>query len=249
MPKSQSPTKLGTMTEGLMHVLVPQKCFQDQCVVLLLGSAQNLGKTRPPQISTPITLEPLSQFCKNRARDMPMSGVYIPKFCKNLVKFSLLGAHAPNPAPIVVKFGVDFTPNFTPIGTAYHPCGLKNLKIAPPLTKLNTAACASHNAGEQQTQLSYAHNTGQPVLVSTQVNNCTILLQQNFIVHMQLLTTTNKIRLWTKIQERQQMTLPSAFQKLLFIVLTINNNLLKADDKVDELKDKNTYCTAMLTTP
>jgi len=87
------------------------------------------------------------------------------------------------------------------------------------------------------------------VLVSTQVNNCTILLQQNFIVHMQLLTTTNKIRLWTKILERQQMTLPSAFQKLLFIVLTINNNLLKADDKVDELKDKNTYCTAMLTTP
>ena len=46
---------------------------------------------------------------------------------------------------LVCKPSVDsITPNFTPIGAACRPCGAKNLKIAPPPTKLNTGRTDRH---------------------------------------------------------------------------------------------------------
>jgi len=68
-----------------------------------------------------------------------LPGVYIPHFGQILVKISVFGVLPLVVAPIGVKFGVeqgtDFasvrssTPNLTPIGATYRPCGAKNLKI------------------------------------------------------------------------------------------------------------------------
>jgi len=57
--QSQSSTKLGKMTEDLEQVLTPQKSFGIWCTVLLSGALKILGASRPLQIQTPVTLEPL----------------------------------------------------------------------------------------------------------------------------------------------------------------------------------------------
>jgi len=67
----------------------------------------------------PKTAYKLSEFCENHAAFI----------FQNLVKFQSYTLIA---APIRVKSGKEewtFMPNFTPIGTMYRPCEMKNLKI------------------------------------------------------------------------------------------------------------------------
>jgi len=72
----------------------------------------------------------LSKFCKNRARDTPLWGVYIPHFDQISVNISDLGSYTLIVAPKGVKFGMEEgMPNFTPIGATCRPCGARNLKI------------------------------------------------------------------------------------------------------------------------
>jgi len=59
------------------------------------------------------------KFCKNRARDTPLQGVYIPHFGQILVQISVLGVLYPYLCTDGVKFG-------TEEGTA-PPC-----QISPP---------------------------------------------------------------------------------------------------------------------
>jgi len=78
----------------------------------------------------------LCKFCENRARDMPLRGVYIPHFDQISVKISVLGSCTLIVTSMGVKFGVEegtkgswrggsSTPNFTPIGATCRPCGAK----------------------------------------------------------------------------------------------------------------------------
>jgi len=70
---------------------------------------------------------------KNRARDTPLWGIYIPYFDQISVKISVWGSYTLIVAPIGVKFSMEegtlSRPNFTPIGATCRPCGAKNLKI------------------------------------------------------------------------------------------------------------------------
>jgi len=55
-------------------------------------------------------------------------------FRSNLSKNFSFGSYTLTVAPMGVKFGVEegttsSTPNFTPIGATYRPCGANNLKI------------------------------------------------------------------------------------------------------------------------
>jgi len=77
----------------------------------------------------------LLKFGKNRARDTPMQEVYVPKFGKNSVTFSVFWPPHATSAQMGVKFGIrevafgisvmlltlvdSITPNFTPIGAAW----------------------------------------------------------------------------------------------------------------------------------
>ena len=79
----------------------------------------------------------LCKFRENRARDMPLRGVYTPNFGKISVKNSVLGSYTLIVAPMGMKFGIKegtYVPNFTPIGTPCRPCGAKNLKIGLCIT-------------------------------------------------------------------------------------------------------------------
>jgi len=74
-----------------------------------------------------------------------MQEVYVPKFGKNLVTFSVFWPPYATSAPMGVKFGIgevafgisvmlltlvdSITPNFTPIGAACRPCGEKSIRI------------------------------------------------------------------------------------------------------------------------
>jgi len=72
------------------------------------------------QILTANAPEATYKFCKsceNCARDTPLWGVYIPKFGKISLKFSVL---------VIVDSLHD---NFLSIGATYQPCGAKKLKI------------------------------------------------------------------------------------------------------------------------
>jgi len=73
-------------------------------------------------------------------RDTPY-GAFI---CRNISKSFSFVAPDPRTAPIGVKFGVEkSTPNFTPIGATYRPCGAKNLVQNRPLSNRNTFAMRS----------------------------------------------------------------------------------------------------------
>jgi len=45
------------------------------------------------------------KFCENRARDMPLRGVYIPHFDQISVKNSVLGSYTLIVAPMGLKYG------------------------------------------------------------------------------------------------------------------------------------------------
>ena len=78
------------------------------------------------------------KFCENRLRDTPLRGVYIPKFGKILVTFSVFGVlhlYTLIVAPTGVKFGMKewikgplFHAKFHPNGVTCRRCGAKNLK-------------------------------------------------------------------------------------------------------------------------
>jgi len=79
----------------------------------------------------------LCEFCKNRARDTPLWGVYIPHFAQIKIKISVLGL-----APLSLhRWGWNLraggdrrgqvpscTPNFTPIDATCRPAGRKTSK-------------------------------------------------------------------------------------------------------------------------
>ena len=107
-----SLTELGMVIEDLEYILALQKCLRVLRTVSPLGSAKNLGVTRPPQIKPPIALKPLERispnfnvtqqkdpcnlwkFRKYRTKDA-LVRVYIAKFGKNSLKFSVFGPHFP----------------------------------------------------------------------------------------------------------------------------------------------------------
>jgi len=60
-----SLTELGMAIEDLEYILALQKCLRVLCTVSPLGSAKNLGVTRPPQIKPPIALKPLERISPN----------------------------------------------------------------------------------------------------------------------------------------------------------------------------------------
>jgi len=49
----------------------------------------------------------LCKFCENRARDMPLQGIYIPHFDQISVKISVLGYYTLIVAVMGVKFGTE----------------------------------------------------------------------------------------------------------------------------------------------
>jgi len=77
----------------------------------------------------------ICKFRENCARNVPLQGVYIVKFNKISVKFSVFwGSYTPIVAPMGVKFGTEewteAIPNFIPNSATCLSCGVKNLKIA-----------------------------------------------------------------------------------------------------------------------
>jgi len=78
--------------------LAPPKHLGVWCIVLLIRDVEDLRKTRPNSVTSkffqllyPETNYKRCKFHKNRARDMPPWDVYIPKFGKFSIKFSVLG--------------------------------------------------------------------------------------------------------------------------------------------------------------
>jgi len=79
------------------------------------------------------------QFFENRARDTPLSGIYIPHCGQISVKISVLGSYTVIVAPMGVKFGPLLRAKFHP-----HPCNVSPLPGEKPqnrpLSNLNTGA-------------------------------------------------------------------------------------------------------------
>jgi len=74
----------------------------------------------------------LCKFCENRARDMPLQGIYIPHFYQISVKISVLGSYTLTVAPMGVKFGTDegtLRAKSHPIRCNMSPVWVNNLKI------------------------------------------------------------------------------------------------------------------------
>jgi len=86
----------------------------------------------------------LCEFCENRTRDSPLSGVYIPHSVKSEYKFQFWGSYTLVVAPMWVKFSVDgplLHANFHS-----HRCNVSLLRSDKPqnrrLIKLNTGRLA-----------------------------------------------------------------------------------------------------------
>ena len=70
----------------------------------------------------------LCKFYENRARGMPLRGVYIPHFDQISVKISVLGVLYPNHCTDGVKFGTDEGTFIPP--KAKLPCIVSQLKLS-----------------------------------------------------------------------------------------------------------------------
>jgi len=126
--RSPSPIILDMVIEEICAILTPPKRFRIQCIILPLGSAENSEKCTPrlnPHNSeTPWTNAPKFKLLtqeetahkpsdfRNRARDMLLRDIYIPKISKNLH----LGA---TPPP---------SPNFIPIRATCRSWGERTSK-------------------------------------------------------------------------------------------------------------------------